>query len=290
MICGVLISRAGAGFVRTTLILSGTAHALLWALIALSGPEPMARQQTESPIDVEIVSPKDVDQASQARDGDKADASSQENLVAEPVSQADRREQPPQAQQERKAQGSEVKQAPERPAPTADRRSAGVSASATASADQPKSKPDQPRSESQPQPQMQTQPWSTWFDSALSSPLVTASAGLDTAVPAAKLSESEIAEFKRHLQQCWKPPAALARGGQVVVVLRVALRPSGELMAEPDLIAGTASEEGAALMHTAVRALQQCQPYGFLPAAKYKEWKVLDLGFSPTGLSSLPVL
>jgi len=37
---------------------------------------------------------------------------------------------------------------------------------------------------------------------------------------------------------------------------------------------------------TGPRALRQCQPYGFLPAAKYKEWKVLDLSFSPTGLSA----
>jgi hypothetical protein len=42
-------------------------------------------------------------------------------------------------------------------------------------------------------------------------------------------------------------------------------------------------------MQTAMRALRQCQPYRFLPAAKYKEWKVLDLSFSPTGLSALPV-
>ena len=280
---------AGAGFVRTMLIISGTAHALLWGLIALSGPEPMAKQQAESPIDVEIVSPKDVDQAPQARDGDKADASPQEKPAPAPVSQSDT-EQSPQGQQERKARASEVTQAPQSPAPVVDRQSRGMSASATASAEQPKSTPDQSRSQLQPEPQMQAQPWSTWFETALTSPLVTASAGLDKDAHAANLSTSEIAEFKRRLQQCWKPPAALGRGGQGVVVLRVALRPSGELIAEPDLIAGTASEEGAALMHTAVRALQQCQPYGFLPAAKYKEWKVLDLSFSPAGLSSLPVL
>jgi hypothetical protein len=28
-------------------------------------------------------------------------------------------------------------------------------------------------------------------------------------------------------------------------------------------------------------ALQACQPYTMLPADKYKEWKVLDLPFTP---------
>jgi hypothetical protein len=37
-----------------------------------------------------------------------------------------------------------------------------------------------------------------------------------------------------------------------------------------------------------MRALRQCQPYGFLPAAKYDEWKVLDLAFSPSGPTALP--
>jgi hypothetical protein len=37
-----------------------------------------------------------------------------------------------------------------------------------------------------------------------------------------------------------------------------------------------------------MRALRRCQPFGFLPAAKYKEWKRLDLSFSPTGLSAIP--
>jgi hypothetical protein len=41
-------------------------------------------------------------------------------------------------------------------------------------------------------------------------------------------------------------------------------------------------------MKSAVQAVRQCQPYAFLPAADYKEWKVLDLAFSPAGLTGLP--
>jgi hypothetical protein len=34
------------------------------------------------------------------------------------------------------------------------------------------------------------------------------------------------------------------------------------------------------LLQTATRALKECQPYGFLPADKYREWRLLDLSFS----------
>jgi hypothetical protein len=73
-----------------------------------------------------------------------------------------------------------------------------------------------------------------------------------------------------------------------MVVLRVSLNPDGALAAEPALLAASASQEGPALIETATRALRECQPYGFLPTAKYKEWKLLDLSFTPTGLSVLP--
>src|SRR5262249_31271432 len=140
-----------------------------------------------------------------------------------------------------------------------------------------------------PTPGQPQQPWSSWFETALSSPLVTASAGADVAASAAKLAPEDVAAFKAHLQGCWNPPAALSVADQnLLVVLRVSLQPNGALTGEPGLLAASASPNGPALMQTAMRALQQCQPYGFLPAAKYQEWKVLDLSFSPSGLSAMP--
>jgi hypothetical protein len=38
-------------------------------------------------------------------------------------------------------------------------------------------------------------------------------------------------------------------------------------------------------MQTAIRALKECQPYGFLPADKYGEWKILDLSFTPRDMA-----
>jgi hypothetical protein len=38
---------------------------------------------------------------------------------------------------------------------------------------------------------------------------------------------------------------------------------------------------GFPLFQNAKAALKQCQPYTMLPADKFKEWRVLDLNFSP---------
>src|ERR1700737_772079 len=101
----------------------------------------------------------------------------------------------------------------------------------------------------------------------------------------AKLSREEIAAFRAHLQKCWNPPATIAEAQKLTVVLRVALAPNGALTGSPTLIEASASAHGPALVATAISALRQCQPYGFLPAGKYQEWKLLDLSFSPRGMA-----
>ena len=102
---------------------------------------------------------------------------------------------------------------------------------------------------------------------------------------AAKLSREEVAALRAHLQRCWNPPAAVADTQKLKVVLRVSLAPDGALTENPTLVEASASAQGPALVATATSALRKCQPYSFLPAAKYEEWKLLDLSFSPHGLS-----
>ena len=101
----------------------------------------------------------------------------------------------------------------------------------------------------------------------------------------AKLSRDELAAFRERLQQCWKLSAEAAEAPKLRVVLRIGLRPNGSLSGSPTLIEASASPHGPALVLAATSALRKCQPYAFLPAAKYQEWKLLDLSFSPQGLA-----
>src|SRR5262249_44512693 len=101
----------------------------------------------------------------------------------------------------------------------------------------------------------------------------------------ARLTPEEIAAFQTHLQKCGHPPASMAGAQKLRASLRIALTPEGALAGEPLLIRASASAQGPRLVETATRALQECQPFSFLPADKYQEWKLLDLSFSPRGLA-----
>jgi hypothetical protein len=94
-----------------------------------------------------------------------------------------------------------------------------------------------------------------------------------------------IAELKAHIMKCWAPPVGIGAARGLKVVIRVALSPSGAIAGEPVLIQATASPAGPAVVKSAMQAIKQCQPFSFLPAKAYKEWKVLDLSFTPEGIS-----
>jgi outer membrane biosynthesis protein TonB len=118
-------------------------------------------------------------------------------------------------------------------------------------------------------------------------PISRARGDLPASNDAAKLAGDTIAAFKAHLSKCWSALPAEAAATAMTVTIRIALKRNGELSGEPTLLQATASPIGPILVQRAMQALRQCQPYGFLPADRYKEWKVLDLRFSPQGLSGV---
>ena len=106
--------------------------------------------------------------------------------------------------------------------------------------------------------------------------------GFDSeATTTANLPAADKAAFKAHLKTCWTLPDGMSPAQTTRVVLRIYLRRDGRLAGEPVLIEASASREGPLLMQAAIQTLKDCQPYGFLPADKYSEWRVLDLSFSP---------
>jgi hypothetical protein len=96
-----------------------------------------------------------------------------------------------------------------------------------------------------------------------------------------KLSSDELAKFKARLKACWTPPAGAAGVKKLTAALRVAFRIDGTLAGPPELVEATASPFGPALVESAMRSVNQCAPYGFLPADSYDTWKSLSLTFSP---------
>jgi hypothetical protein len=103
---------------------------------------------------------------------------------------------------------------------------------------------------------------------------------------AADIASSLIVEFRRHLKTCSKLPPAIDRSDEIEIKLRVFMTPEGTLAAEPNPVGiKHPSENGPALLQSAIAALQACQPYSMLPKDRYGEWKVIDLTFTPRDFS-----
>jgi outer membrane biosynthesis protein TonB len=94
-----------------------------------------------------------------------------------------------------------------------------------------------------------------------------------------------VAEFRRHLRTCSTLPESIAASDKIAIKLRVLMNPDGRLAAAPMLIEASASTKGPLLMQSAIAAIRACQPYAMLPPDKYREWKVLDLTFTPQDFS-----
>jgi len=102
----------------------------------------------------------------------------------------------------------------------------------------------------------------------------------------AGLSRVEIASFKARLRKCFTSPAGVTPTEKLRVVFRITLRSNGTLSAPPTLVEASASPDGPAMVHSVMLALRECQPYGFLPAAKYNDWKMLDLSITPRDMAA----
>jgi hypothetical protein len=122
----------------------------------------------------------------------------------------------------------------------------------------------------------------------LESPLNHPGEGFEQIDNPADISSDVMKRLQARVQQCWSLPGDVPDAPKLNVQLRVRFKPNGALLGQPVLMAAPASEAGPALVQSAMRALQQCQPYGFMPADKYKEWKALDLSFTPRGLTLGP--
>ena len=100
----------------------------------------------------------------------------------------------------------------------------------------------------------------------------------------ANISGDDRAAFNAHLRKCWKLPDGLSPAANTRVVLRVYLKRDGALASEPVLIEASASRDGPAVLRAAKSALSACQPYA-LPPEKYREWRILDLTFTPKDMA-----
>jgi hypothetical protein len=89
------------------------------------------------------------------------------------------------------------------------------------------------------------------------------------------------------IRNCVQPKWTILGGGEEAVRTEVKMRlrfhPDGRLAAPPQVTNMQNSAYFVAASDSAVRAVQQCEPFS-LPPAKYEYWKDMILTFRPTDM------
>lgn len=99
--------------------------------------------------------------------------------------------------------------------------------------------------------------------------------------PVADMSQSELDALTAAVAACFNPPVGAEGVDLMVVPLRVTFTIDGDLAAPPQIKAIPDGPAGQAVAEAAVRAVQRCAPYPFLPKDKFDSWQVVNMNFSP---------
>jgi outer membrane biosynthesis protein TonB len=98
---------------------------------------------------------------------------------------------------------------------------------------------------------------------------------------AAQLSLSELDALRARLAQLWTVPAGAKDPQELVVLIRIKLKPDGTLAAAPIVLSSGKSALFIAARDSAVRALFRGQPYDMLKREHYEQWKDIEITFDP---------
>lgn len=256
---------------RNCLVISVAIHVVIMLWLVLGPGARTLGPANADPILVDLVAPQDVPKSEAAKTGTQEAKTEQPN-AEEPQSEKPKSELAPARKPEPKAAPPKTGSPKPEPSKT------------VADANQPP--PSNPNSDAKTAQDSAEERAATaarlaWM---LNLPIDT---GTSLAAPPSEeksnLAREEVAAFKAQVSRCWVAPAGMPNTPDATIVMRIALNPNGTLGAAPELIAAPMAIDGNPLKESAKRALQKCQPYTALPAAKYRDWKILDMSFTPQG-------
>ena len=102
---------------------------------------------------------------------------------------------------------------------------------------------------------------------------------------AQRLTMSWVGALQARIKQCWNVPAGVRDAENIEIRVYFELRKDGSVAGMPRLLEGPRNAAGPAIAESAIRAIQQCQPYSFLPPQEYAGgWDRLDITFSSKDL------
>ena len=98
---------------------------------------------------------------------------------------------------------------------------------------------------------------------------------------AARMSQSELDALRARLAQLWNPPAGARNPQELVVQVRMQLKPDGTLSGPPIVLNSGQSPMFMAARDSAIRAVFRGQPFDMLRPEHYEQWKDIEITFDP---------
>jgi colicin import membrane protein len=95
------------------------------------------------------------------------------------------------------------------------------------------------------------------------------------------LSQNELDALRARLAQLWNPPAGARNPQELVVAVRIRLKPDGTLAAPPTVTTSGQTPLFMASRDSAIRAVFRGQPFDMLRPETYEEWKDIEITFDP---------
>ena len=95
---------------------------------------------------------------------------------------------------------------------------------------------------------------------------------------------SELEALHARLRQLWTPPAGARDPREMIVVVRIRLKPDGTLAEPPEVLSTGSSPHFIAARDSARRAVIRSQPFDMLRPEHYEQWKDMEITFDPRAL------
>ncbi|WP_316166052.1 MULTISPECIES: protein TolA [unclassified Bradyrhizobium] len=115
-----------------------------------------------------------------------------------------------------------------------------------------------------------------------------AALGTATGNAAANVASWQIA-FQEAVGRCFNTPFNGVDEDKIEVDIDIQMRPDGSLAAVPTVVGMRAPTKavGLAMAESAKRAVENCQPYAFLPKDRYSDWKLIPTTFNLKMMNSM---
>jgi colicin import membrane protein len=97
----------------------------------------------------------------------------------------------------------------------------------------------------------------------------------------AQLTQNELDALRARLAQLWNPPAGAQNPQELVVEVRMQLKPDGTLASPPTVLTSGHSPMFMAARDSAMRAVFRGQPFDMLRPETYEQWKDIVITFDP---------